>query len=219
MFGSPFTPSGGGGLTLYTNANNLYRKANPIVTTRFDALINGAPTNAVNSVVTFDTVTAGGVSSLTPSAAGQLAKMKLFNLTRGNYALIESAAGLTVTMDRNVTTLSNPWADNDVITNFSPVIGAGGGFSFCELEVVDPVLMGKSGLVLDITCRSGVTSEILALHPCTLWAQAKEQDTTAQVVGLSQTRTVIIPLINNTIGLAWQGVNYTAMIIKIEGYL
>jgi hypothetical protein len=210
---------GTGKLTAYTNAANFYRHTSPTATSRFDALINGTPTSAANSVVTFDTVTNGNVTSITPAATGQLAQMRLYNTTRGDYALIVSATGATVTLDRNVRTLANPWADNDAITNYKTNIGNADGFFYAELEVTDATLLGKSALMLDVSCRSGTAGDTISLHPFSTAAATKGQNATALVTTLVTTRTVFLPLTSNVIGLGWTGTGITALIIKVTGYV
>jgi len=205
----------------YNNTANLYRHANPTATTRFNALINGTPTNAANSVVTFDTVTGGNVTSITPNATGQLAQMRMYNTTRGDYALIVSAAGSQFTLDRNVRTLANPWADNDAVTNYQTTIGTG-GVAYAELEIVNADLLGKSALYLEMSCRSTTAGELLSIHPYVAYASSKEQNATAHIGGgtpLTYTRTALITLTSNIIGIGWQGTAYTAIILKILGYL
>jgi len=175
-----------------------------------------------NSVVTFDNITVGNATVITPSAAGQLARMRLYNNTRGNYALVVSVSGATVTLDRNVTTLAAPWQDNDVISTLatSPTIGASIalGANYCELEIIDATLMGKTAIMMEVTQRSTMAGESMTSHPYTTYSASKEQFTQCLIANLGTNRTFFVQLIGNVIGMAWNGTTNTASIFKVTGY-
>jgi len=157
------------------NADNIYQPANLPGVSGFTALINGTPTNVANSVVTFDTVTVGAATTLPPSAATHLARQILWNTTQNNYALVVSQTGLTVTVDRNVTTLPAPWANNDAITTISTTV-VGGGFNWIDFEIVSTAaIFGRSALWVNyfLTNSGGAANDQARLHPYESHAASK----------------------------------------------
>jgi hypothetical protein len=201
------------GIVAETNANNIFAVGVQTANSVFSALINGAPTNAANSVVTFDTVTAGNVAVITPAVAGQLARMRLYNSTRGNYALIVSATGATVTVDRNVTTLPAPWLDNDAITITSPTAGAG----MADLEVVSGIT-GKSNVFIFSSIQSTTVGNSAGFHPFAAFSTSKYQPVFAQVNGISNSYSGLATITGNVLSIAWNG-NITSFILRETGYI
>lgn len=114
-----------------TNSDALYR-CNSAFASGWTGTINGAPSGA-NVTVTTST---GNIASITPSASTHLAKMRLFNTTRGTYALINSVSGSVVTLTANAPA---GWANGDSLTVISTVVVSGDGRNWCEFEITSGV--------------------------------------------------------------------------------
>lgn len=72
--------------------------------------INGAP---AGSTITVATTGGTNLNSIVPTNAGHLGKVVMHNTTRGNAMLIDSVAGLVVTM---TAAILSGWANGDVVT-------------------------------------------------------------------------------------------------------
>ena len=202
-------------VTAETNDSNIFAVSSPGFASTFDALINGDPTNVANSVVTFDTVSAGGVAVITPTAAGQLARMRLYNTTRGNYALIVSATGATVTVDRNVKTLADPWENNDIITILSPTV-IGGSFSWCDLEIISGPL-NASSLFCTFVISSTTPGDTFRSHEFGTYGAGKVITSIAQVNGITNHSMRLVKVVSNVFTIAWTGTSATIMQIREQG--
>jgi len=195
-----------------TNAENIFGVSSPGSTSKFAASINGDPTNVSNSVVTFDTVTAGGVATITPLSSGQLGKITLFNLTRGTSALILSATGATITMTTNVYALG--WRDNDSITTVSQTL-SGGGLDWMDIEITS-VLTGYSSTFVTMSINSATTNHVLRLHPFeATYSTAKQNTILSHVVNLTSYLFTLQPLITNKFCISWTG---TPVAVQVKEY-
>lgn len=189
------------GIVLETNAEAIFGVTNPGSNSTCIAKLNGNPTNVANSICTFDTVTAGGVGVITPTSTGQLAKMRIYNLTRGTSALILSATGSTFTVTTNVYVAG--WRDNDDVTIASQTL-SGGGQSWVDLEVISGPI-DKTALKMKMLIQSGVLGDTLRIHPCEAGFSTSKYDaasalTTAAVNSPMYAEPIMI---NNLFCLSW----------------
>ena len=201
--------------TAETNANMIYQVGSPGAASTFIAKLNGDPTNVANSVCTFDTVTAGGVAVITPASTSQLAKMRIYNTTRGNVALILSATGATFTTTTNVyTTLG--WRDNDDITITSTTV-SGGGYSWFDLEITSGPT-GKTSLEIEFLIVSATVGDSWRLHPLEAYASSKMKRTVALVALYPTIGYPLLKITSNVFSAAWTGTPTSCQIME-AGYL
>lgn len=215
--GVPHTHAGGDS-SAEVNVENICQYGSPGGASGFTALINGAPTNVANSVVTFDTVTVGAVGRIAAISSNALAKMRLYNTTRGNYALINSATGATITVDRNVTTLSAPWQNNDAITVVSTTV-VGGGFNWCDMEVVSGIV-GRTQVFINMFITSATVGNSMRVHPYDAsFSTSKYTTLTAQVANVSVGTFGLITITSGGLFcISWEGTP-TTLIWREQGYL
>lgn len=208
--GVPHTHTGAP--VFYTNTENIFRCPTPGGNSAFTALISsvGATTIVYKAPIT------GTENALVVSSTGQLAKMRLYNTTRGNYALISQ----TVVATKTITFTSSvpvDWAANDVIVITSQTV-SGGGIAWVDLEITNADLLGRSGLAGEATVRSATVGDYIGIHPFETYSSSKEQLTTAQVANISHAAWFEIKLNSNLFSVAWGASSHTAIIWKVLKY-
>jgi hypothetical protein len=199
-----------------TNANDIFQVSNPGAASVFAALLNGDPTNVANSVCTFDTVTAGSVAVITPVSTSQLAKLRIYNTTRGTYALILSATGATFTTTTNV--YAAGWRNNDVLTIASQTV-TGSGLDVVDLELTSGPT-GKSAILITGQLTPGAASNRIYTHPFVAYSAPKGRNIWGQVASVP-TALSNVPIAmagGNVFSIAWSGVP-TSVILREDGYL
>jgi hypothetical protein len=133
-------------------------------TAAFTATINGAP--SATSVVY--TPVSGSEDIITPEASGQLAKMILWNTTRGTGRLIES----NNTGTNTITTVStaDAWANGDTLTIESQTVTTGGSDKAIDLDLSQqseiPLLARAIQLfVQQLDSSASAGGGVFAAHP------------------------------------------------------
>jgi hypothetical protein len=196
-----------------TNAYDIFSVTTPGGTSVFAALLNGDPTNVANSVCTFDTVSAGAVAVITPTATTQLAKLTMYNTTRGTSALILSATGATFTTTTNV--YAAGWRNNDIITITSPTT-VGGSLNWVDLEITSGPTSKTSLFVKQIL--SGTAGDFFRIHPFTASYSASKIDALcAQVTARNMYNLALVSVISNKISISWTGDD--SVWIRESGYI
>ena len=202
-------------VTAETNANMIYQVSSPGAISTFTAKLNGDPTNVANSVCTFDNVVAPGVVGvITPVSTSQLAKMRMYNTTRSNSALILDAAGATFTTTTNVYALG--WRDNDDITITSTTV-SGGGYSWFDLEITSGPT-DKTELFLEFLIVSATVGDSWRLHPLEAYAASKMKRTVALVATYPTIGYPLLKITSNVFSAAWTGTPTSCQIME-AGYL
>jgi hypothetical protein len=158
------------------------------------------------AVLTYST-TSGDENVLHPHSSGQLAKMRLYNSTRSDYALISD-----VTLGTNTITLTasvpGGWATTDVITVDSQTnTGTLGGASFIDFEVTSSAIDDLArALMADMSYRdTGATGGRCRLHPWESDVNSKRQGVTILVTSIIHNKYCVFPLISSRYCAAWEG--------------
>lgn len=167
------------------------------------------------ATVTYN-VTSGTEGAMKPSATTHLAKMRLYNTTRGDYALISDVNTAT-----NVITLTATvpaaWAATDVITIASQTV-SGDGLGWCDLELTSGPT-GKSALFVQLIIISATVGDAARITPFDgSYSSSKSIATFAQAVSINSTMFGFYPLNTNIITISWTGTP-TNVLIRESGYL
>ena len=190
--------------TAETNTNNIYR-CNSAFASGWTGTVNGAPSGA-NVTVTTST---GNIASITPNGTN-LANMRLFNTTRGNYALISSVSGAVVTL-----TASAPagWANGDSLTVISTTVNSGDGRNWVELEVTSGVTANQ--IFLEMNWTNTTSGKQCAAAPVETFSFAKAMFLTSA----GQAVIVCEPMATNgAFAISWQD-SASSIILKYKGFL
>lgn len=208
--GSPHTHAGA---AAETNANDLFSVTSPGGTSAFIGTIATLPGGAV---LTYN-VSSGTEGAMVPTSTSQLAKMRLYNTTRGTHALISNCnvGTNTLTLTANVPV---GWTVGDTITIASQTV-SGGSLDWVDLEITSGPT-GKSALFIVQQVNSATVGHQMRLHPFTASFSTSKYATPCNVLVSSQTTSVfgIIPIASNIFSLAWNGTP-TAVVVREAGYL
>lgn len=138
--------------------------------------INGAPAGAV---VTYTVaLTSGNENTIKPTAANALGKLRMYNETRDNHALVDSvdtgANTFTVTAAADIA----DWVNTDVITARSQTTVVGGPRFYYDVDLSSAentvVPATARALMIEATVRdTGGTGDVLYAHPWEVYALSK----------------------------------------------
>lgn len=191
-----------------TNANAIFSCSSPGGTSAWTGTINGAPSGAS---VTLTTST-GTKGSLKPTATTHLAKMRLYNLTRGNHALISDFNTTT-----NVCTLTANapagWTSGDSMTIASQTV-TGAPISYADLEITSGPT-SKTYLILSMICISATAGDNSRMHPLETYGSSKQktaQCPAANMNGLCSGEWLKIT--SNVFSVGWTGTPTTIQIVE-----
>lgn len=192
-----------------SNSEALYR-CNSAFASGWTGTINGAPSGA-NVTVTTST---GNIASITPSASTHLGKMRLFNTTRGNYALIQSVSGSVVTL---TATAPAGWANGDALTVISTTVNSADGRNWCEFEITSGVT--KESIFFEIAWTNTTAGKQCGVAPIETFSFNKAFFLTSP--GQATLECQPLKIYNGTyraFALSWQDAA-TNIIAKYKGYL
>jgi len=192
-----------------SNSEALYR-CNTAYASGWTGTINGAPSGA-NVTVTTST---GNIASVTPSASTHLAKMRLFNTTRGNYALIQSVSGSVITL---TATAPGTWANGDALTVISTTVSSGDGRNWCEFEITSGVT--KDHIFIDVAWTNTTAGKQCGAAPIESFSFNKAFFLTSP--GQATVECQPLKIYNGSyraFSLSWQDAG-TNIIAKYKGYL
>jgi hypothetical protein len=194
-----------------TNANDIFRCNSPGGVSAFAGTIATLPGGAV---LTYN-ITSGQEGAMTPASTSQLAKMRLYNTTRGTSALIsDCVVGTnTITLTANVPA---GWQVGDVITIASQTV-SGGGFSWVDLEITSGPT-SKSNIFLFAATNPGAAGDTLRTHPFEAFGEGKVQTVTGQVAGAIINGFMFVKIVSNVFSAAWTGTP-TIALFRETGYL
>lgn len=175
----------------------------------------GTIASKAGATVTYN-VTSGTEGAMKPSATTHLAKMRLYNTTRGDYALISDVNTAT-----NVITLTATvpaaWAATDVITIASQTV-SGDGLGWCDLELTSGPT-GKTALFVQLIIISATVGDAARITPFDgSYSSSKSIATFAQAVSINSTMFGLYPLNSDTLTISWTGTP-TNVLIRESGYL
>lgn len=198
--------------TAENNAFPIFQVSSPGGVSAFVGTINGAPSGAS---VAYN-VSSGTEGAMVPSATTHLAKMRLYNTTRSNYALISNCNTGTNTITLTGNAPAN-WANGDTITIASQTV-SGGGFSWVDLDITSGP-MGKTALFLRYQINGANVGDAMRTHPLETFGSAKLFG--ADVLVANQTTNVgadLVKMTSNVFSLGWTGTP-TTVTIREAGYI
>jgi hypothetical protein len=201
-----------GGVVAENNAESIFTVSSPGGPSLFTATINGAPSG---TSVVYNAPSAGTEGVLVPSSTGQLAKMKLYNTTRGNEALISNCNTGTNTITLTANAPAN-WVNGDTITVTSQTV-SGGGFNWVDLKITGGPT-DKAALFINMVLASGTASDGMRVHPFSTFGGPKITQVLTQVGGVTNSTFCMVPISNNTFSFAWTA-NSTSIILREAGYI
>lgn len=195
-----------------TNANDIFRVDSPGGASLWTGTISGAPSG---TSVTVSAPATGTEGVLVPTSTSQLAKMRLYNTTRGNSALISNYNTGTnvVTL---VSTVPANWANGDSLTVASQTV-SGGGVSWVDLEITSGPT-NKNSLFMFCIVVTGAAGETLRTHPLETFGAGKVQAITGQVAAINSGGMVLAKITSNVFAVSWTGTP-TAAIWREVGYI
>lgn len=191
--GAIFTP--------YTNANDVFRCDSPGGPSLWTGTISGTPSG---TSVTVSAPASGTEAVLVPTSTSQLGKMRLYNLTRGNYALIQNYNTGTnvVTL---VSTVPGDWANGDSLSVVSLTV-SGGGVNWVDIEITDATLLGKSALHCLITIQSAtIAGNSFAFHPTETFGASKILPKNVVEASIADGYAANLKLTSNLLTIGWAG--------------
>jgi hypothetical protein len=196
------------------NTNDIFRVNSPGGTSVWTGTISGTPSGTFTTV---SAPTSGTEGVLVPASTSQLAKMRVYNLTRGNYALISNYNTVTNVITHPTTPPAN-WANGDSLTVASQTV-SGGGLNWIDLEVTSGPI-NKNALWVNLQINSGAAGDAMRLHPFDAsLSSAKYSPIDAQAVGVTQNAgSYLLKIISNLFCIAWTA-NSTALVIREAGWM
>lgn len=200
--------------TAETNAADIFACANA-GTSEFAGTIASKPGGAV---LTYNVVS-GNENALVPANTNQLAKLRLYNTTRGTHALISNCvtATNTITLTGNV---PDAWQNGDAITIASPTV-SGASASWVDIEITSGIT-NKSFIFAEVLFKDTTTvGKYFYQHPTETYAVSKLINTQCYVANTYTTNMKLIKLVNNLLSIAWSasGAATASAYIREAGYL
>lgn len=201
----------GASLVAETNDDDIFRCNSPGGVSAFAGTIATLPGGAV---LTYN-VTSGQELALVPNATTQLAKLTLYNTTRGTSALILNSVAATNTITLTDTVPAG-WVVGDVITIASQTV-SGGGLNWTDIELTSgPV--GRSILFITTTIISATPGDVFYTHPFETYADSKLKSMSAQVANLNNNGLQLMKINSDKFSIAWVGTP-TRVQIREQGYV
>ena len=194
-----------------TNAEDVFRCDNPGGASLWTGTITGGISGSTLNIST----STGQNTVLKPFSTSQLAKMRIYNTTRGNSALIQDFNTATNQMTLTATVPAN-WANGDSLTIASQTV-SGGGFNWIDLEVVSGPT-SKQSLFLAARITPGAAGDALRVHPLETFGSGKVQAITGQVAGVISNGFVLVKVTTNVFSISWTGTP-TDVFVREAGYL
>lgn len=196
----------GGTALAEVNTNDIFQVSSPGGVSAFVGTINGAPSG---TLVGYN-VTSGQEGAMVPVSTGQLAKLRLYNTTRGNSALISNCNTATNTITLTATAPAN-WASGDTITIASQTV-SGGGFSWIDLELTSGPI-NKGSLFMKLQFISATVGDALRIHPFDATHSSAKYDVLIALVASQASNGLgLIKITNNVFSIAWTGTPSTVLL-------
>lgn len=189
----------------------------------FIALIHNVPSAPSATIVYYDTISVGAENVIKPVSSSELAKLVLWNTTRGTSRLIESVdTGLN-----KITTVSSvdSWANNDSITSRSQTVITGAANEFVDLDFTQQSvipLLARSVAIAALKSDSGATGQSIVLHSLVTFASSKQKTTQNWIIaaGTFHTSSRTVDLINQQCAIRYKasGAATQRFILRLDGY-
>ncbi len=162
--------------------------------TIFSALINGTPSGAV---ITYDTLTGNG-NSIVPVSTAYIGKLRLYNSTQSQYALISTSNGTSTITVTNSADISG-WANNDAIQVNSPTVtDTSLGENHFEIKITSELPAHTRGIWMNLATADNSTGSptITRIHPLEAYNDAKRIDRALNVASISMSWVVYTTLVD-----------------------
>jgi len=197
---------GNGIVLVETQSNDIFRCDN-CGASSFSSTIATLPGG---STLTYGTVT-GADNILVPVSTSQIGKMRLYNTTRGNYALISNCVTGTKTITLTAS-VPGTWQVGDTITTVSPTVGAG----WLDIELTSP-LSGKNVLIVEVALYdSGGSGQTVSLHPFESLSAPKIKNNYNHVAARWATYERIYEVNSDVMSLGWTASGAATLIARIR---
>ena len=188
-------------------ANDIFRCNPGGVTSLWTGTINGAPSGA-NVTVTTST---GNIAAITPFAGTYYGKIRIYNLTRGNYALISSVSGSVITL---TATAPGTWANTDSLTCVSQTVS--GTYNWMDIEITSGIT--RSHIFMEQLHTASTANTLAGSHPLESFSFSKIMYNISQVANQNTIQMSPFLLTGGVYSIFWQ-VNTTTFISRYKGYL
>jgi hypothetical protein len=202
----------GGGITYPTTAETLPDDIYRCAPAGNASLWTGTISSVSGADVVVTTAT-GNIVVLTVNSTSQHAKMRLYNTTRSNHALISQ----TNTGTNTVTLTANApagWTAGDSLTIASQTLSS--SRSWADLEIVSGVT--RSQIFLEITAVSNAaTSSPVYVHPLETYSDSKVSLVATPVASITGVATV--PFVANSVfAISWTNFA-TVVLLRYKGFI
>jgi hypothetical protein len=195
------------------NANDIFR----VNTSGTSAFVGTIATLPGGATLTYN-VSSGQENAMVPASTSQLAKLRLYNTTRGTSALISdcNAGTNTITLTATVTA---GWQVGDTITIASQTVSGGTG-NWVDLEITSGPT-GRSALFMAVQVTdSGGSNNIVRLHPFETFGAGKVQPVVTQVANVPNAGLCLVKITGNVFTASWiaSGAATITPVIREAGY-
>lgn len=197
-----------------TNSADIFRCNSSGASTFSGTIASKAGANVV-----YNAGFSGNENALVAANTNQLAKLRLYNTTRGTSALISTCTTATNTITLTDTVPAG-WTAGDTITIASQTV-SGGGFNWVDLEITGGPL-GATSMFFNITAADTTGTNIgLRLHPLATFGNGKVSKILTQVVNVSNDNLALVPITGNIFSASWEagGAASMTIIIRMAGYI
>lgn len=192
----------------------IFRHAAPGVFCGYSDFIGTIATLPGGAVFTYN-ITSGNEDILTPYSTGTLAKMRLYNSTRGTYALVSNATVSTNTLTLTANVPAG-WTVGDTFTVRSQTnTGTNGLGYYVDYEITDTATISPLTRWIEgefFYLNSATASIRAIIHPWEALNIPARQMIDTNVVSISFFRLATIPIYNNRFCASWQGNAATSVI-------
>lgn len=205
--GSKFKAGGVDYIASESNTNNIFRCDAPGGTSAWAGTFTAAGSSG--STIKYAT-TSGTAAAMTPQSTNQLAKMRLYNSTRGNNVLISNHVAGTITSTANYPA---NWANGDVLTIASNTV-TGAPINYVDLELTSGPT-SKTYLFIPMIIISATVGDNMRLHPYEAYGSAKQWTAEAAVANRNGVNLAYLKITSNVFSFGWTGT--PANVIISEG--
>ncbi len=157
---------------------------------------------------------AGQENCLVATSTSQLAKMRLYNTTRGTSALISQCVTATNTITLTAT-VPVGWTAGDTITIASQTVSGGTG-NWVDLEITSGPT-GKTAMFVNLAVVDTTNANVgLRVHPLSAFAASKIGKVLTQVAAVTNDNMALIPITSNVFTASWNPAGAASMTINIR---
>ncbi len=194
------------------NSADIFRVGAVAGVSAWTGTIASLPGGAVLTVTTVS----GLATALVPAQTSQLAKLRVYNLTRGTNARILNHVAATNTMTLDAAVPAG-WQVGDSLTIASQTV-VGAATAWVDLEIISG-LNGRKFLFLGLQFTGGAVGDYLRFHPFEAFGAAKVfAPLLTQAANVNQAGFYLYKVNSNIITLAW-GTTTSLVLVREAGYL